>query len=63
MIQIVASWLGPCRLRMLGDSEYAGGSISRLLPVNTELISRMTMNAVPYELPPLEIAGCGRRRK
>src|ERR1700677_2987452 len=63
MIQIVASWLGPRRLRMLGDSEYAGGSISRHLPANTELISRMTMNAALYKLPPLENAGRGRRPK
>jgi hypothetical protein len=63
MIQIVASWLGPRRLRMLGDSEYAGGSISRHLPANTELISRMTMNAALYKLPPLETAGRGRRPK
>jgi hypothetical protein len=63
MIQIVASWLGPRRLRMLGDSEYAGGSISRHLPANTELISRMTMNAALYKLPPLKTAGRGRRPK
>jgi hypothetical protein len=63
MIQTVASWLGPRKLRVLGDSEYAGGSISRHLPVNTELISRMTMNAALYALPPLQTAGRGRRRK
>jgi hypothetical protein len=63
MIQVVARWLGPRKLRVLGDSEYAGGSISRQLPVNTELISRMTMNAALYELPPLQTAGRGRRRK
>src|ERR1700735_184168 len=63
MIQIVASWLGPRRLRMLGDSEYAGGSISRHLPVNTGLISRMTMHGALYALPPLQTAGRGRRRK
>jgi hypothetical protein len=63
MIQIVARWLGPRRLRVLGDSEYAGGSISRHLPANTELISRMTMNAALYALPPRQTAGRGRRRK
>jgi DDE superfamily endonuclease len=63
MIQTVARWLGPRKLRVLGDSEYAGGSISRQLPVNTELISRMTMNAALYELPPRHTAGRGRRRK
>jgi hypothetical protein len=36
MIQTVARWLGPRKLRVLGDSEYAGGSISRHLPANTE---------------------------
>ena len=63
MIQVVARWLGPRKLRVLGDSEYAGGSISRHLPVNTELISRMTMNAALYELPPHHATGRGRRRK
>jgi len=63
MIQIVAQWLGPRKLRVLGDSEYAGGSISRHLPANTELISRMTMNAALYALPPRQTAGRGRRRK
>ena len=63
MIQTVARWLGPRKLRMLGDSEYAGGSISRHLPINTELISRMTMNAALYKLPPLQTTGRGRRRK
>jgi hypothetical protein len=63
MIQTVARWLGPRKLRVLGDSEYAGGSISRHLPVNAELISRMTMNAALFELPPLQTAGRGRRRK
>jgi hypothetical protein len=63
MIQVVALWLGPRKLRMLGDSEYAGGSISRHLPPNTELISRMTMNAALYELPPRQTVGRGRRRK
>ena len=63
MIQVVARWLGPRKLRVLGDSEYAGGSISRHLPSNTELISRMTMNAALYELPPHHATGRGRRRK
>ena len=63
MIQVVACWLGPRKLRVLGDSEYAGGSISRYLPANAELISRMTMNAALYELPPHQTTGRGRRRK
>src|SRR5450631_2325608 len=63
MIQVVARWLGPRKLRVLGDSEYAGGSISRQLPANTEPISRMNMTAALYELPPLQTTGRGRRRK
>ncbi len=63
MIQVVAGWLGTRKLRVLGDSEYAGGSISRHLPANVALISRMTMKAALYELPPRQIVGRGRRRK
>lgn len=63
MIQTVAGWLGSRKLRVLGDSEYAGGSISRHLPVNVELISRMTMKAALFEPPPPPTAGRGRRRK
>src|SRR5882724_760650 len=63
MIQVVARWLGPRKLRVLGDSEYAGGSISRHLPANAELVSRMTMKAALFELPPTPGAGRGRRRK
>jgi hypothetical protein len=63
MIEVVARWLGSRKLRVLGDSEYAGGSISRHLPANVELISRMTMNAALYALPPSQTAGRGRRRK
>src|ERR1700681_952547 len=63
MIQVVARWLGTRKLRVLGDSEYAGGSISRLLPPNTELISRMTMKCPLFATPPPPAAGRGRRRK
>jgi hypothetical protein len=63
MIQVVARWLGPRKLRVLGDSEYAGGSISRHLPANAVLISRMTMKAALFELPPAPGTGRGRRRK
>jgi DDE superfamily endonuclease len=62
MIQIVASWLPDRLLRVLGDSEYAGQSISRHLPANTKLISRMNMKAALY-LPPPKTAKRGRRRK
>jgi hypothetical protein len=63
MIQVVARWLDTRKLRVLGDSEYAGGSISRLLPANAELISRMTMKAALFETPPAPTAGRGRRRR
>jgi len=63
MIQIVAGWVGQRKLRVLGDSEYAGGSISRHLPGNAELISRMTMKAALFDPPPAPTAGRGRRRK
>jgi hypothetical protein len=63
MIGVVARWLGARKLRVPGDSEYAGGSISRHLPAKVELISRMTMNAALYELRPCQTAGRGRRRK
>jgi len=63
MIQLVAGWAGQRKLRALGDSAYAGGSISRHLPANVELISRMTMKAALFEPPPAPTAGRGRRRK
>ena len=62
MIQIVASWIPQRMLRILGDSEYAGQSISRRLPANVKLISRMHMKAALYE-PAGKIARRGRRRK
>jgi hypothetical protein len=54
MIQIVASWISHRTLRVLGDSEYAGRSISRHLPANVKLISRM--NADSSEENSLSIA-------
>jgi hypothetical protein len=62
MIQIVASWIPQRMLRVLGDSEYAGQSISRHLPANAKLISRMNMKAALYA-PPGKVAKRGRRRK
>jgi hypothetical protein len=62
MIQIVASWVPDRLLRILGDSEYAGRSISRHLPANAKLISRMNMKAALYA-PAAQIAQRGRRRK
>jgi len=63
MIQILASWVPQHTLRILGDSEYAGKSISRHLPRNVELTSRMKMNAALYELPPVKPLHRGRPRK
>lgn len=62
MIQTVASWIPQRTLRVLGDSEYAGQSISRYLPANAKLISRMNMKAALYE-PAAKAAKRGRRRK
>src|SRR5260370_7870325 len=62
MIQMVASWIPQRLLRVLGDSEYAGQSISRHLPANVKLVSRMNMKAALYE-PAEQIAKRGRRRK
>jgi hypothetical protein len=62
MIQIVAHWIPQRTLRVLGDSEYAGQSISRHLPANAKLISRMNMKAALYE-PAAKTTKRGRRRK
>jgi hypothetical protein len=45
----VLSWIPHRLLRVLGDSECAGRSISRHLPANAKLISRMNMKAALYE--------------
>lgn len=63
MIQKVAGGVPNRTLRVLGDSEYAGRSVSRQLPRNVHLISRMTMNAALYEVPPQLPGRRGRRRK
>lgn len=51
MITLLASWLPERTLEIVGDSEYAGKSISRHLPPNVHLTSRMVMNAALYDLP------------
>ena len=51
MLQIVAGWLPGRRIRMVGDSEYSGKSVSRSLPENTDLVGRMPMNAALYTEP------------
>ncbi len=63
MIRVVADWVPQRKLRILGDSEYAGGSISRHLPENVELISRMVMDAALFEPTPKKPSHLGRPRK
>lgn len=51
-------------IRLLGDSAYGGKCVSRHLPENTDLISRMTMDAALYEIAPTSRPGQnGRPRK
>lgn len=52
MIALLASWVPQRMIRVVGDSAYAGKSISRHLPSNVHLTSRMVMNAALYEPPP-----------
>ncbi len=52
MIALLASWMPERTIHVVGDSEYAGKSISRHLPPNVHLTSRMVMNAALYDLPP-----------
>ena len=63
MIRKLADWIPQRKLRILGDSEYAGGSISRHLPANVELISRMVMDAALFDPVPIKPARLGRPRK
>ena len=51
MIALLASWLPQRTIHVVGDSEYAGKSISRHLPNNVHLTSRMVMNAALYDRP------------
>ncbi len=51
MIAILASWVPQRTIHVVGDSEYAGKSISRHLPDNVHLTSRMVMNAALYDRP------------
>ena len=52
MIALLASWLPGRTIHIVGDSAYAGRSISRYLPDHVDLTSRMVMNAALYDLPP-----------
>jgi DDE superfamily endonuclease len=63
MIQTVARWIPGRTLRITGDSEYAGRAISRHLPDNVKLISRMTMKAALFAPVAQQPIGRGRRRK
>jgi hypothetical protein len=51
MIALLASWVPQRTIHLVGDSEYAGKSISRHLPDNVHLTSRMVMNAALYDRP------------
>ncbi len=63
MIQILAGWVPDRKFLLTSDSEYAGQTISRHLPPNVALISRMTMKAALYAPAPEKTTGRGRRRK
>lgn len=63
MIQLLARWVPQHKLQITGDSEYAGQSISRHLPANATLTSRLKMNAALFEPPPHKPARRGRPRK
>lgn len=52
MIEILASWVPDREIHVVGDSAYAGKSISQRLPANAHLTSRMVMNAGLYEPAP-----------
>jgi len=51
MIALLASWVPQRTIHVVGDSEYAGKTISRHLPDNVHLTSRMVMNAALYDRP------------
>ena len=51
MLAIAAEWLPGRRIRVVGDSEYSGKSVSRSLPERTNLVGRMPMNAALYDKP------------
>ncbi len=51
MVALLASRVPQRTIHVVGDSEYAGKSISRYLPDNVHLTSRMVMNAALYDRP------------
>ena len=64
LIQLVAQWLPQVTFHLVADSAYAGQSISRHLPPNVHLYSRMCLNAALYAPAPARAPGQrGRARK
>jgi SRSO17 transposase len=63
MICLLASWLPEHTITVVGDMEYGGKSISRHLPANVQLASRMPMNAALYAMPEAKPKRKGRPRK
>lgn len=64
MLRTAAEWLPGRSIRVVGDSEYSGKSVSRLLPENVNLVGRMPMNAALYTEPgPRKPHQRGRSRK
>jgi hypothetical protein len=64
MLEIAAQWLPGRRIRVVGDAEYSGGSVSRQLPDRVALVGRMPMNAALYAQPePRQPGARGRPRK
>lgn len=53
MIRIVADWIPLRKLRILGDSEYAGGSISRHLPATSIQPRASRLRAKLTEVSPI----------
>ncbi len=51
MLEIAAEWLPRRDIRVVGDSEYSGKSVSRRLPENVDLVGRMPMDAALYDEP------------
>jgi SRSO17 transposase len=51
MLEIAAQWLPGRRIRVVGDSEYSGKSVSRELPERADLVGRMPMDAALYDKP------------
>jgi len=63
MIALLASWVPDRVVHIVGDSAYAGKSVSRYLPENVHLISRLVMNASLHEAPPPRQGQIGAPRK